>query len=73
MSVDRRSAFPRVRAKRERAGKCPRCKKKVLRKKTFTKMLEPGGDLEDLRAEVKAIADAWKPPFMHRPGEGCRA
>lgn len=44
-----------------------------MRKKTFTKMLESGEDIEDLRAQVKAQADNWKPPFQHRPEEKCSA
>lgn len=71
--IDRRGDRPRVRARRERHGRCPACGAKVMRKKTFTKMLEPGEDIEDLRAQVKAQADNWKPPFKHRPEERCVA
>lgn len=69
--IDRRGARPRVRARRERHGRCPACGAKVVRKKTFTKMLEPGQDIEELRTLVQAIADSWRPSFRHTSEERC--
>lgn len=69
--IDRRGDQPRVRARRERRGRCPACGRKVLRKKTFTKMLEPGQDLAALKARVQQQANDWQPDYEHGPGEYC--